>query len=136
MNQYQNYAIETMVKGWTRIDMLLALYDRAISTIEDAKLAKESACAAELANKLIESQRLVLALHSGLNTDKFELAADVARLLNFVLLRLQEQNFDEANYFLGKLRASFAEIRDDATAMEKEGKIPPLSTSRGLDTVA
>lgn len=133
---YHDQAMDTMVKGWTRIDMLIALYDRSISAIEMAQNAKEAGDSIETANRILEANRMILGLHSGLNTDKYPLAVDVARLLNFVTLRLGEQRFDEAIHFLDKLRTSFSQIREEAAALEKTGSIPPLVEANALDTTA
>lgn len=135
MDAYQNYSLETTVSGWTRIDMLIALYDRSIANIRFAQLAKQSNDTRLMTNKLIETNKFILALHSGLNIEQDRVAVDVARLLNFVMLRLEEQNFEEAIYFLEKLQSTFEQIREEATALEKSGKIPPLNSSRGLNTV-
>jgi flagellar protein FliS len=136
MNPYQNYSVENTVNGWTRIDMLLALYDHAISTIRGAQRAKNSNNDALFTNRSIEANKYILALHSGLDTEGDKVAIDIARLLNFVMLRLEEQNFDEAIYFLEKLQKAFQQIREEATSLEKTGKIPPLNSQRGLNTVA
>ncbi len=136
MPEYPKYSVENMVSGWTRIDMLLALYDRAIASIRFAQAASMGADHATLARQTFEANKYLLALHSGLNTECDPVASDVARLLNFVMLRLEERNFDESVYFLEKLRSSFDQIREEATALEKSGKIPPLNTDRGLNTVA
>ena len=136
MNPYQNIAVETMVNGWTRIDMLLALYDRAISTIRSAQSAKNSNDTALFTTQLIEANKYILALHSGLDTGGDPVAADIARLLNFVMLRMEEKNFDEAIYFLEKLQGTFEQIREEATNLEKSGVIPPLNSQPGLNTVA
>ena len=135
MDAYQNYSLETTVSGWTRIDMLIALYDRSIANIRFAQLAKQSNDTRLMTNKLIETNKFILALHSGLNIEQDQIAVDVARLLNFVMLRLEEQNFEEAIYFLEKLQSTFEQIREEATALEKSGKIPPLNSARGLNTV-
>ena len=135
MDAYQNYSLETMVSGWTRIDMLIALYDRSLANIRFAQVAKQSNDTRLMTNKLIETNKFILALHSGLNIEQDRVAVDVARLLNFVMLRLEEQNFEEAIYFLEKLQSTFEQIREEATALEKSGKIPPLNSARGLNTV-
>ena len=135
MNAHQNYSLETMVSGWTRIDMLIALYDRSIAVIRSAQVAKESDDIQLMTNKLIEANKFILALHSGLNTEQDPIAVDIARLLNFVMLRLEERNFKEAIYFLQKLQKSFEQIHEEAAALEKSGKIPPLNTARELNTV-
>ena len=136
MNPYQNYSVETMVNSWTRIDMLLALYEQAISTIHGAQLAKNSNNRVLFTNRSIEANKYILALHSGLDTEGNQVALDIARLLNFVMLRLEEQNFDEAIYFLEKLQKTFEQIREEATNLEKTGEIPPINTLRELNTVA
>ena len=136
MDPYQNYSAESMVNGWTRIDMLLALYDHSISTIRCAQRVSGSNDRTGFANKLIEANKCLLALHSGLDTEGNQMAVDIARLLNFVMLRLEEHNFDEAVHFLEKLRTTFEQIREEASDLENSGKIPPLNTQRGLNTVA
>lgn len=136
MNAYQNYALETMVSGWTRIDMLLALYERAITSIRGAQEAALANDEVLLVSRMLESNRYLLALHGGLNTDEYEVAANVARLLNFIMLRLEQREFDEAVEFLEKLQSSFEQIREEATELERSGEIPPLSASGGLNTTA
>ena len=136
MQSYHDKAMDTMVKGWTRIDMLLALYGRTIASFRAAKSAKESGDIVMLGTKCLEANRLLLGLHSGLNTDEYPIAVNVARLLNFVSLRLEEQNFDEGVYFLEKLQNSFSQVRDEAAELERSGKIPPLVNASSLDTTA
>ncbi len=136
MSEYQNYTAESLVNGWTRIDMLLALYDRAISAIRFAQRADETNDQQLLATQTIEANKFVLALHSGLNVDADPVAENVARLLNFSMSRFYEKDYDEAIRFLEKLRSTFDQIREEATALEKAGKIPPLKTDAGLNTVA
>jgi len=116
--------------------MLVALYERAITSIEFAKVAEQQQDQALLANKLLEANRFILALHAGLNVEVCGIAQDIGRLLNFVMLRLEEHNFDEAIRFLKKLQSSFEQIQEQAVAMEKTGEIPPLSENRGLNTIA
>jgi flagellar protein FliS len=136
MPQGPHYQIETMFGGWTRIDMLLALYDRATASVQGAEMAKDAGNDAQFAEKFMDAQKCILAIHGGLKPDEFEIAFDIARLLHFVLTRLSEHNFAEAAHFLEKLRGSFEAIRDQATELEKAGKIPPLELSSGLDAMA
>ena len=135
MNQYRSSFIDTTLNGSTRIDMLLSLYDRAIATIRFAQYAEEANDKSLLARKLLEANRVILALHGGLNTEEYDLAVSIAQLLNYIMLLLEQHNFDKAIYFLEKLQASYEQIHDEAVALEKAGKIPPMSASKGLDTV-
>lgn len=136
MNDYQTYAIETMVNGWTRIDMLLALYDRTIASAKLTQQLYQTDDTTGYALASLETNKLLLGLHGGLDVEKYPLAGDVARLLNFIILRFAEKNFDEAIQFLEKLQNSFEQIRDEASELEKAGKLPALNATAGLNTVA
>ena len=125
-----------MVKGWTRIDMLLALYDRAITAVQASSLAKDANNESLMKTNILEAHKLILALHSGLKTEECEVAGNVARLLNFVMRRIEEHQFEEANHFLEQLHNSFSQIREEAIARERNGEIPPLDDANVVDTVA
>ena len=129
-------ALENMVKGWTRIDMLLNLYERAIFAVEVAGAAVETDDNACVQSQTLEAQKFVLALHSGLKPDECEVAHSVARLLSFVMLRIEEKNFAEAKRFLQKLHASFSQIRETAVELEAGGVIPPIDDANVFEAMA
>lgn len=116
--------------------MLLALYDRAIVSVRAAQEAHAANNAGVYAEKFLDAQKCILAIHSGLKPDEYEMAHDIARLLHFIMTRLCEHNFDEAVHFLEKIRNSFEAIREEATKLEKDGKIPSLEFSGGLNAMA
>ncbi len=130
------YKIETQINGWTRIDMLLALYDRAIVSVRLAHAAEQANSQDIFADKFLDSQRCILAIHSGLKPDEYDMSHNIARLLHFIMTRIGEHNFDEAVHFLEKLRNSFESIREEATKLERDGKIPSLDFAGGLNEMA
>lgn len=130
------YQIQSMSGGWTRIDMLLALYDRAIVSVRCAQQAKLENQQILFLEKFLDAQKCVLAIHSGLKPDEYELAYEIARLLHFIMTRLCEHEFDEAAYFLEKIRKSFEAIREEATRLENEGQIPPLAFTHDINAMA
>lgn len=130
------YQIQSMFNGWTRVDMLVALYDRAIVSIRQAQEAKQSDDNIVFSEKFIEAQRCVLAIHSGLKPDESPIAHNIARLLHFVSTRLSEHEFEEAAYFLEKIRNSFDAIREEAAALERSGKIPSFELASGINEMA
>ena len=130
------YQIDTMLSGWTRIDMLLALYDRAIISVRSAQEAEAAENEKLFAEKFIDAHKCVLAIHGGLKPEECEMSFNIARLLHFIMTRISEHNFDEAVHFLEKLRSSFEAIREEATALERAGKIPSLELSGGLNEMA
>lgn len=129
-------ALECMINGWTRIDMLLALYQRSIDSVQAAKHAKQSDNDSLMRVSILEAQKTILALHSGLKAEEDEIARNIARLLNFILLRIEEQKFDEAVRFLGQLHESFSKIRESAVELEAKGVIPPIANANVIDTMA
>ena len=135
MSYSNDQTLENMIKGWTRIDMLLALYDRAITAVRLASRAQAANNQPLMQQQVFESHKLILALHSGLEIDESEIAQNVARLLSFIVLRIEQQHFDEAAHFLEKLHSSFSSIREEAASLESIGEISPLQELNVYDSV-
>jgi len=133
-NPYQQ--MSTMMGGWTRIDMLLAIYDRGIAAVRGAEQAHQDQDANRQAVQTLEAQKCILAIHAGLKPDEHEIAFNIARLLNFVLRCLEEQRFSDATKILEQLRSGFEAIHDEAVKLEQEGVVPPLDVQPEFDTVA
>ncbi|HMP79284.1 MAG TPA: flagellar protein FliS [Pirellulaceae bacterium] len=129
------YQANAVVNGWTRIDMLLAVYDRAIEMTR-AAAAQSDRTQLPFWDKLLGAQKCVLALHSGLKLDECEIAFNVARLLHFVMSQLCEHRFDDALQILESLRSSFEAIRDESNELERLGKIPPVTSTSDVLAIA
>lgn len=136
MNYQAQDIVKTMVQGWTRIEMLLELYDRTILAVESTKLAFESSDENATAVHRVSANRLLLGLYSGLDVDGCAIAGNVGRLLLFVMTQVAANEFDVAIEYLHRLQSSFAEIKDLAIDLEKKGQIPPVANAKMLDTVA
>lgn len=136
MNYQAQDIVKTMVQGWTRIEMLLELYDRTILAVESTKLAYESSDENATAVNRVSANRLLLGLYSGLDVDRCAIAGNVGRLLLFVMTQVAANEFDVAIDYLHRLQSSFAEIKDLAIDLEKKGQIPPVVSAKMLDTVA
>ena len=128
--------LDSMIKGWTRIEMLLQLYERAIFTMEVASAAMKTNDSACVQTQTLAAQKLVLALHNGLKPDECEVAHSVAQLLGFIMLRIEEKNFAEAKRFLEKLHASFSQIKEEAIELETSGVIPPMADANVFEAMA
>ena len=136
MAYQSDQVLDNMIKGLSRIDMLLVLYDRTIASLEAAKSAKEASDAKMQQQYGYEVNKLIMGIHSGLDTDKYPMAVDVARLLHFIMTRIEQQNFSDAIKFTKQLRESYAQIRDQAVQLESKGEIPPIIQSSGVNTIA
>jgi flagellin-specific chaperone FliS len=132
---YRTYPLQSQLQGWTRIDMLIALYDRAISTVRSLS---DHASRSEQTppDKFLDAQKCLLAIHAGLKPDESEVAFNVARLIHFVSGELIAFRYDSAIVILESLRNTFESIREEATRLELNGLIPSLENSQSLNTVA
>ena len=136
MAYQSDQVLDNMIKGLSRIDMLLVLYDRAIASLEAAKSAKEASDEKMQQKFGYEANKLIMGIHSGLDTEKYPVAVDVARLLHFIMTRIAQQDFSDAIKFTKQLRESYAQIRDQAVQLESNGEIPPIIQSSGVNTIA
>ncbi len=136
MNKLAAYKRQEMFGGWTRIDLLLQLYDRAIEKTADAKLALETNNDDAYVQSFVDSQKTILAIHSGLKPDEHDVAFNVARLLHFVLQCLAEKKFDDAIKVLSELRDGFGAIAEEANELELNGEIPPMDDADMFRTTA
>ena len=134
---YQNeQVLETMIKGWTRIEVLLALYDRAIESVKLASQAYTEGDSNLALRSTIDANKYVLGLLSGLDSEQCPIAFGIEQILVFVMVKLEEKELNQAQRFLEELRDSFFQIKDEAIELEKQGQIPPLADANVLDTVA
>jgi flagellin-specific chaperone FliS len=123
---YNGYQQNNPLAGMSRVDMLLALYDRAIAALEEASVARTAGDEKKRKLHDFQAQKLLFGIHAGLDT-RDETAFNVARLLHFVVTRLEQADYQTARKILGELRNSFAAISDDARQLEADGVIPKLA---------
>lgn len=138
MSPYEKYRTQ-ITTGWTRIDMLLALYDGAVRCLErgiTAAPAQPGATSQALpATNVLEAQNLILALLEGLDDSVGEPVPSIRRLLLFCLDRVQTRSpssWSEAHHILNTLRDGFRHIADEARTMELQGQLPPLPSGTSV----
>ncbi len=114
--------------GWTRIDMLLAIYDAALRALDEA-LAAMTAQGQAAPQVRLKAQQFVLLLLEGIDESAGEPAPSIRRLLLFVLDRMQEgtkSSWHDARKVLALLREAFQQVASEAVRLEQQGAIPPL----------
>jgi flagellin-specific chaperone FliS len=137
MNPYAKYQQQPS-PCWTRIDMLLALYDGAIERCEQALAALERQERDAAALLLSKARLIVSGLASGVLADGDPVTTDMLRLYEYVLHALGQggsENIRGALGVLHTLREGFQGIRAEAVALERGGALPPIgaaSTVRAL----
>jgi flagellin-specific chaperone FliS len=138
MNPYSKYQQQT-TPSWTRIDMLLALYDGAAKRCEEALVALENGDEATANKRLVKARLIVMGLASGVIADGDPVTTNILRLYEFCLYELEkrsEQDVRAALNVLQILREGFQKIRSEAVDLERRGAIPPINSLTTLQTMA
>lgn len=137
MTKMNAYGQQITIAGWTRIEMLLAIYDKAIEELSGAQLAADNASEQTVyATHVLSAQKAILAIHAGLKPDEDEIAYNVARLLHFVLKCIEDGNIADAIKIMTNMRSGFAAIQEEANQLEASGQIPPLQESDAYEASA
>jgi flagellar secretion chaperone FliS len=138
MNPYAAYQ-NNQNPAWTRIDMLLALYDGAIGRLESAAMALRLNDVAKAAPLLERSLAIVAELAAGLDFRHGELPVNLLRLYEFAVHCIATRTVGKVEDALGvlrELREGMLGIRDEAVRLEREGVIPPANTVGRMEMIA
>ena len=129
---------EQRANAWTRIDMLLAIYDAAIDRIGKAQAALDTQDRAIVDEHRLAAQKLVMQLIGGIDLQFGALAAQIHTLCIHVATELNQgtpQSLSHCGSILWKLREGFEGIREESIALEANGEIPCLRIGTDLDLV-
>ena len=129
MNPYLAYKKPEPTADWTRIDLLLALYDKALDRLAGADAALRAGDTAGATGSLIKVQLILNALASGVDVgvDR-ERGTNTLRLYEYAANELRAPRLEgiaNARTVLGTLRAGFEAVRAEANELERTGAIPP-----------
>ncbi len=134
MNPSQIYQ-QQQDTGTTRIDLLLALYNKAISHLHQAQQALERQELSTATPLLLQAQLIVYTLATGIEPEQGEVPRNLLRLYEFVLYCLgcgEVGKVKAALRVLTILREGLAGIEQQARNLELSGKIPPLNSAPAL----
>jgi flagellar protein FliS len=117
----------------TRIDLILALYDKMLARLDKAEAALGRGEPSAARTALAEAQLMVASLASGNLEGKDDLSLNLLKLYEFVGHRLNEPTLEhirDARQILTTLREAFEAIRPEALRLEREGLVPRLDQER------
>ncbi len=137
MNPYAKY--QQLTPSWTRIDMLLALYDGAVERCEQALAALERPDPAAARKLLVKTRLIVMGLASGVVADGDPLTTNLLRLYDFAQHMLGQGGVEDVRRALKVLcilREGFQKVRPEAVALERGGSIPPIDTVSAVRVLA
>jgi flagellin-specific chaperone FliS len=129
----QGYAAykQTQNLPTTRIDLILASYRKALDQLTQARAFLEQQRRNDALPYLTRTQLIIIGMASGLPAYKDESALNFLRLYEFVAHQLTlgtVASLDAASSVLRTLLTGFEKVRDQAAALESQGKIPPLGS--------
>lgn len=133
MNAYQAYR-RPEPAGWTRMDLLLALYDKALERLDRAEAALAAGDPHPAVQQLLKVQFTLTELSAGVNLDANpELGTNLLRLYEYVAHELKAPNADgirNARKVLRTLREGFEGVREEGNAVERRGAVPAAEQVR------
>ena len=134
MNPHQQYRRNSSY-GWTRIDMLIHIYNHTINSLQNgAELLEAGATADRLIAARIDAQKKILLISDGLAVEQGGAAIQVMRLCVFALDQIQTdsaESWRSAARVLSTVREGFLEVQDTVRAAEQAGELPPLVHAAG-----
>lgn len=128
-------AYQSRSNKWTRVDLLIALYDRTVMSLRALAEAIEN----EENETLSYQTRTVFLLEQiveGIDPDQCEYSNRINSLCEYALNSLECKDVNalrSAASALAEIQDGFQSIRSDAVALEENGTIPPLNTAVEID---
>ena len=138
MNPYAAYQRQS-APAWTRIDMLLALFDGGVERCEQALAALERQDPLAAKKLLVKARLIVLGLASGVIADGDPLSTLKLQLYEYAQHSLEQGSVEDVRGALGVLRTlreGFRKIRPEAVALERSGVIPPINNAPAIGVLA
>ena len=136
MQQLKAYQKTSIQGGWSRIDLLLMLYDRALNAVEACEIAFEADDQVAFVKHELTTRKTIMAILAGLKPDESEVAFNIARLLHYVTFTFDQRNFAAAKKILGQIHEGFSQIEQEANELENQGVIEPLPESDQFESMA
>lgn len=140
MNPYNAYRRSEEPTGWTRMDLLLALYDKALERLDKAAAALAAGDGNAAIPLIAKTQLIVVELASGVRLDvDEERGTNMIRLYEYVGNELRtpsEVGIANARAVLSTLREGFEAVRDEANHLERTGSLSAAGNLRMVQATA
>jgi flagellar secretion chaperone FliS len=140
MNPYQKYRRREEAADWTRMDLFLALYDKALERLDRAEAALRAGDPATAIPQMARTQLIVNELASGVQVEvNPEVNTNILRLYEYVVTELSQPRVEgvaNARKVLRTLREGFEAVRAEANELERTGKVPALDQLKMVHTTA
>ena len=140
MNPYLAYRRQEEPTGWTRIELLMALYDKALERLDRAAALLKSGEEMAAVSQVAKTQLIVSELAAGVRLDdNEENGANMLRLYEYVANELRiprSEPIATARKILATLREGFEAVRAEANDLERTGRLPTAERLRMVHATA
>jgi flagellar secretion chaperone FliS len=140
MNPYLAYRRQEESTGWTRMDLLLALYDKALERLDRAAAALKAGDAQTAVPQMSKTQLIVAEMAAGVRLEgNEENGANMLRLYEYVSNELRQpksEGIANARKILATLREGFEAVRAEANELERTGRLPSAEQLRMVHATA
>ena len=130
MNPYQKYRQQDEAANWTRMDLLLALYDKAVERLDRAEASLRAGDSTTAIPQIAKTQLIVSELASGVRVEvNPDANTNMLRLYEYVTTELTHASVEgiaNARKILRTLREGFEAVRAEANELERAGKVPSI----------
>lgn len=127
MLAYRTYQAAEPTSGWTRIELLLALYDKALERLDTALRALDAGDTSAAVSQMAKTQLIVSELAAGVRVEvNPEANTNMLRLYEYVtheLTKPDPRHIGNARKVLATLREGFEAIRAEANELERSGQL-------------
>ncbi|MBP3956830.1 flagellar protein FliS [Gemmata sp. G18] len=134
MNAYRRYQQTQPDTGWTRMDLLLALYDKALEHLDRAEAALGAGDTSGAVARVSKTQHIIMALADGVRVEvNPEVNTNILRLYEFAVTTLSKPTVESvasARKILRTLREGFEAVRVEANELERAGKVAAMQSGQ------
>lgn len=132
MKAYEQYR-QTQIQTAKPEQLILMLYDGAISFLKKAKVSIENKNIEESHNLLIKAQDIIIELMASLNLEVGEIALNLFRLYEYMHYRLVEANIKKDEKPIDEVLSMLQELREAwETAIKKVKEEKPEVSNKPL----
>lgn len=133
MSEVRSFYQQSQATSWTRVDMLLALYNKTVQTLEAgiASLTAEDSGAFD--RHQLMAFRCITAIIEGIDPKQGPICENILQLCTYAIRSSAQRDLEtwkNALSIILQIRDSFFQIREEAITLELNGEIPPLNSVR------
>jgi len=131
MSQARSFYQQSQATSWTRVDMLLALYNKTVQTLEAGIESLSANDTSAFDRHQLMAFRCITAIIEGIDPKQGPICENILQLCTYAIRSSAQRDlksWQNAHSIIMQIRDSFFQIREEAIKLELDGEIPPLNS--------